>query len=321
MDHRGAGEGERRPGRHRVLPADGRRRGDRGGGRDPRPRREARGGPDRGAVRGPLAGRAPGRAPGQPATAGIGRGTPLARRRRVPAPNGPADLAVLRDVRQSRRPRPAARQLPGRPAPRRRPPDVADEHRDVPPGDGHRTRLRVGRDARDGRPARGDAGVHREPRALPRAPLQLVRHARPAPARARVRLVGRQRQPRRPPPHPVERVPADDRPAAPDRGGARRDRRRHGPGSRRGRRDRRRPAQPDGHQTPAGRGIRAAGRGERCRPVDARGVGGPPGGPLRACGDARGRRRGAYGRARRGTRQRARGLGRGDATGRGESRP
>ena len=211
MDDRRPGQGERRPRRRRVLPADGRRRGDRGGGRGPRPRAEARGGPDRGAVRGPLAGRPAGRAAGQHATRRVGSGAARARRRGVAAPDRPPDLAVLRDVRRSRGPRASARQLPGRPAPRRGAPDVADEHRDVPPGNRHRPRLRVDRDAGDGRPARGDARVDREPRALPGAPLQLVRHARPPPARARVRLVGRQRQPRRPPHHAVERVPAHDR--------------------------------------------------------------------------------------------------------------
>ena len=106
----------------------------------------------------------------------------------------------------------------------RRASHLADEHRDVPAGDRDGSRLRLDRDARDGGAPGGDARDHRQPRTVPRAPVQLVRHARPAPARAGVRVVGRQRQSRRPPARAVQRLPPDDRPAASGRGRAGRDR-------------------------------------------------------------------------------------------------
>ena len=67
---------------------------------------------------------------------------------------------------------------------------------------------------RHGRTARGDAGHGRATRTIPRSPLQLVRHADPAAAGARVRLDRRQRQPRRPSARRVQRLPPDDRSAA-----------------------------------------------------------------------------------------------------------
>ena len=60
-------------------------------------------------------------------------------------------------------------------------------------------RLRMDRNGRDGRAPRGRVRHDRTPRALPRPPLQLVRHDRPCAARAALRLHGRQRQPRRAP--------------------------------------------------------------------------------------------------------------------------
>ena len=149
----------------------------------------------------------------------------VGRRRRGAPPDRPPDVAVLRDLRRPGGPRAAARQLPGRSHAGRRASHLADEHRDLPAGDRHRPRPRLDRHARDGRAARGDARHHRPPRAVPRSPLQLVRHARPAAARAGLRVVGRQRQPRRPPARAVQRLPRDARPAAPGRGRARRDRR------------------------------------------------------------------------------------------------
>ena len=150
-----------------------------------------------------------------------------------------------------------------------------------------------------------------QPRAVPRAPVQLVRHARPAPARARVRVVGRQWQSRRPPARAVQRLPPDDRPAASGRGRAGRDRRRDRADPRGCRRDRRRPEKPDAHPAAPRRSPRAARRGQLRRPRDARGLGGPPGRALRARPDAVGRRRGPHRRAGRGPGWRARDLGRG----------
>ena len=77
---------------------------------------------------------------------------------------------------------------------------------------------------------------------IPRAFLQLVRHARPAAARAPLRLVGRQRQPRRPPDRARQRLPEwSEAPLAAaascrHRGRARADRGRGGRPSRRRRR-------------------------------------------------------------------------------------
>ena len=68
----------------------------------------------------------------------------------------------------------------------------------------------------DGRAARSDARDDGQARALPRPLLQLVRHARPAAARPAVRLVGRQRQPRRTPDRARQCVPRVDRRRAPD---------------------------------------------------------------------------------------------------------
>ena len=237
---------------------------------------------------------------GQPATPRIGRRAALGRRRRGAPPDRPPDLAVLRDVRGPGGPRAAARQLPGRSRAGRRASHLADEHRDVPAGDRDGPRLRLDRDARDGGAPRGDARDDRQPRTVPRAPVQLVRHARPAPARAGLRVVGRQRQPRRPPARAVQRLPPDDRPAAPGRGRAGRDRRRDRADARGGRRDRRRPAKPDAHPAAPRRSPRAARRGQRRRPRDARGVGGAPGRALGARPDAVGRRRGPHRGAWRG---------------------
>ena len=123
-------------------------------------------------------------------------------------------MAVLRDLRGHQRARDATRQLPGRPATARRPPHVADQHRRVPPLHRRRPRLRLDRNARDGRTARGDDRDDRSTRTIPRSPLQLVRHADPATVGARVRLHGRQRQPRRPSAGDVQRLSPDDRSAA-----------------------------------------------------------------------------------------------------------
>ena len=140
---------------------------------------EAGRGVGRPAVRRAVAAVARHRAMGQPPAARIGGGwTPAADARHSPS-HGPPDLAVLRDLRRTGRPRAAAGQLPGRPGAGRRASHVADEHRDVPARDGHGARLRLDRHAGDGGATGVDARDDRRPRALPWAPVQLVRHAGP----------------------------------------------------------------------------------------------------------------------------------------------
>ena len=110
---------------------------------------------------------------GDLAARGLGAlaGSPYARRtslcpppaRRLRRSHGAEDLAVLRDVRRSRRPPPAARQFPGGSQARRRAPDVADEHRSVAPRHGRRPRFRVDR----GRRRPPSAWTRRSPRRAP----------------------------------------------------------------------------------------------------------------------------------------------------------
>ena len=141
-------------------------------------------------------------------------------------PDRPPHLAVLRDVRRPRGPRAAARQLPGRPAAGRRASHVADEHRHVPAGDRHRSRLRLDRHARDGRAARGDARDHRRASSASAATSTTgtTRATCSALEPAYVSSVDSGNL-ARPPAHVVERLPPDDRPAASGRGRARGDRR------------------------------------------------------------------------------------------------
>ena len=75
----------------------------------------------------------------------------------VAPPHRPSYLAVLRDLRRPRGPRPPARQLPGRAGAGRRPPDVAHEHRAVPAVDRDGPRPRLDRHDRHGRATGGDA--------------------------------------------------------------------------------------------------------------------------------------------------------------------
>ncbi len=82
-----------------------------------------------------------------------------------------------------------------------------------------RPRLRVDRDARHGGTARNHPGHRHSARAIPRSPLQLVRHADAATAGARLRLDRRQWQSRRSSARRLQRVSAADRPAARARGG------------------------------------------------------------------------------------------------------
>ena len=100
----------------------------------------------------------------------------------------------------------AAGQLPGGSQPRRRPSDIADQYRASPALDRRRPRFRLDRHARGGRTSRGDVRDHGTPEALPRPFLQLVRHGRSSSARAALHLLGRQRQPRRPPDRARQRL-------------------------------------------------------------------------------------------------------------------
>ncbi len=118
----------------------------------------------------------------------------------------------------------------------RRPSHLADEHRDVPAGDRDRPRLRVDRHARDGGAPRGDAR-HRSTASSGSAGTSTTGTTRATcTGSTRVRVVGRQRQPRRPPADARQRLPPDDRPAASGRGRAGRDRRRDHADARGGRR-------------------------------------------------------------------------------------
>ena len=71
----------------------------------------------------------------------------------------------------------AARQLPGRSESGRRASHVADQHRDVPAGNGHGSRLRLDRHPRHGGAPRTDARDDWPARTLSWASVQLVRHA------------------------------------------------------------------------------------------------------------------------------------------------
>ena len=198
----------------------------------------------------------------------------------------------------------------------------------VPAGDGDGSRLRLDRDPRDGGAPGGDARDPCQARAFPWTPVQLVRHARPPPARAGVHLDGRQRQSRRPPAHAFQRLPPDHRPAAPRRGRPGRDRGRDRVDARVRRRDRRRPQEPDAHPAePRGRAqVDRRVRSRRTRPGrlrDTRCLGGPPGRARHAGPDPVGGCDGARSRAWAKCGGRARDLGGGDPAGRQQppSRP
>ena len=103
---------------------------------------------------------------------------------------------------------PPPRQLPGRPEARARSPDLPDQYRPLPPVRRRRPRLRLGGPRSDHRAPGGDLRDARHPEAVPRPLLQLVRDARPARAGAGLCVVGRQREPCRPPPRPRRRRPA-----------------------------------------------------------------------------------------------------------------
>ena len=93
------------------------------------------------------------------------------------------------------------------PRARRRAPHLAHQHRPLSAVDGGGARFRLVRPARRARPHRGHArhdGAHAQ---VSRAPVQLVRHARPAAARSPLRVVGRLGQPRRASHHARRRVP------------------------------------------------------------------------------------------------------------------
>ena len=143
-----------------------------------------------------------------------------------PAADRAADLAVLRDLRDGGRPHAAAGQFPGGPGPGAGPPDLADQSRPVSPLGGGRPRFRLDWEPPKRSSGWSDAGHHGPPRPVPRAFLQLVRHARSAPARSAVCLHGRQRQPGRPPDRARQRLPGVDRPGAHGRAAPGRHRRR-----------------------------------------------------------------------------------------------
>ena len=132
---------------------------------------------------------------------------PVARRAARAAPDRAPHLALLRDVRHGGGQPPAARQLPGRSARRGGAPHLAHQHRPLSTVDRRGARLRLVRTARRARSHRGDARHHGAHAEIPRPPLQLVRHARSAAARAALRLLGRLGQPRRAPDHARRRVP------------------------------------------------------------------------------------------------------------------
>ena len=193
--------------------------------RRPRPRPEAERGLDRRAVRRPVAALARRRPVGQHAARRIGRRAALGRRRRRAPPDRPPRPGG------SSRPSSVPRTMGCRPTTSRTIPRPVVAHRTSPTNIGMYLLATV--TARDFGWIGTLEMVERleatlatigQPRAIPRAPVQLVRHARPAPARAGLRVVGRQRQPRRPPARPVQRLPPDDRPAAAGRGRAGRDR-------------------------------------------------------------------------------------------------
>ena len=147
----------------------------------------------------------------------------LAGRRARAAADRAAHLALLRDLRHGGRQHAAAGQFPG--GSRRRSSRTAPRRPTSASICCRRSRARdfgwIGT-RRRGRAARGDAGDDGAARALPRPLLQLVRHARPAAARAALRLLGRQRQPGRPPDRARQRLPRVAASPAPRAGSARR---------------------------------------------------------------------------------------------------
>ncbi len=267
VDDRGAGEGQPRPRPGRLLPADGRRR------------RRSRSPPacscsslkpdaalDRGAVRRAVAAVAA-RSPA---------GSACRRPSRQPSSSRPRDVEALRLT--ARRTWRFFETFVG-PEDHGLPPDNFQD--DPQPVVAHRTSpTNIGmyllatvtaRDFgwigthRDGRAARGDAR-RRSAASSGSAGTSTTGTTRATCAgSSRVRLVGRQRQPRRPPAGARQRLPPDDRPAAPGRGRAGRDRRRDRADPRGGGRDRRRPARPDAHPAAPRRSARAARRRRRER--------------------------------------------------------
>jgi hypothetical protein len=185
----------------------------------------------------------------------IDRPAALGRRCRYAAPDRPADLAVLRDVRRPGGQRPAARQLPGGAS-------AVVAHRTSPTNIGMYLLATSRRATSAGSErSRWSSGSRRRwPRsALPRFHGHLynwydTRDLRTA--RAALRVVGRQRQPVRGAGGAVERLPRDARPAPPvgRRSPASTMRSAHARG---GPRDRRRAADADAHPAPPRRGPRA----------------------------------------------------------------
>ncbi len=107
-----------------------------------------------------------------------------------PAADREAHLALLRDLRHGRGQPPAAGQLPGRPARRGGAPHFAHQHRALSTVHRRGARLRLVRPARCAGSHRGHARHAVAHGPAPRPSLQLVRHARPAPAGTSLRLLG-----------------------------------------------------------------------------------------------------------------------------------
>ena len=174
-----------------------------------------------------------------------------------------ADVALLHDVRRPRRPRTAARQLPGDAEPGRRASHVAHEHRALSAVDGGRARFRLDRHARHRRAARGHARDDERASSVSAATSTTgTTRSTATSARPEVRVVGRQRQSRRPSHRARARLRGDDRAPAPRSVRARRDRGRRAArppvGRRGGRRSAPRPGRPAGawtrRSTPSRRG-------------------------------------------------------------------
>ena len=211
---------------------------------------------------------APGRAVREPASP---RGGVRARLRgggaRVPPDRAP-DVEVFRAVRGPGVPESPGRQLPGGAAAGGGAPDLADQRRARTAGNRRGQRLRMDRDGRNDRAPGGLPGRDRAPRALPRPPLQLVRHERSRPARAALRLHGGQRQPRRAPDHAQAGLPRARGRAGPVGPRPRGDRRHARARARRGGGARRRQPRPGRHVPPARGGARRGPRAARARAGD-----------------------------------------------------
>ena len=127
----------------------------------------------------------------QPAPGGVGRARGVRSGSPNPAPHCPPDMAFLRHLRHSGRSHAAAGQFSGRSRTDHCPSDVADQFRSIFFVGGGGARFRLDRNGRRDRASRGDVPFFEQARALPRSFLQLVRHARPSSAGAKIHILGR----------------------------------------------------------------------------------------------------------------------------------